>query len=271
MALLENQMRKLIEKDFSEREKNIVLRESDLRKRFDKDREYRIKLQEYQKELQIRETALMQKEAEVEQKESDLNEREKNIKDQVKKTLLQSIIEERDKLQLQIRISKEELAALQNAEFRIIDWVSHMEKREQKFFDELTADASKIDKYKVVSDGYEFEEYIAKILRANGYKDVQVTKKSGDFGADIIAEKDAIKYVFQCKYYSSQVGIEAIQQVYAAKTFYNAHVSIAVTNSVFTKAAKVLAEELNVVLWDCEKVLELNKNQDAELCQDVKQ
>lgn len=271
MALLENQMRKLIEKDFNEREKNITLRESDLRKRFEKDREYRIKLQEYQQELQMRETALLQKEAETAQKESDLDECEKNIKEQVKKSLLQPLADERDRLKTQIKISKEELAALQNAEFKIIDWVSRMEKREREFFEELTADINKFDKYKVVSDGYEFEEYIANILRSNEYKDVQVTKKNGDFGADIIAEKDGIKYVFQCKYYSSQVGIEAIQQVYAAKTFYNAHVSIAATNSVFTKAAKVLADELNVVLWDCEKISELNKKQDAELCQDVKQ
>lgn len=177
MALLENQMRKLIEKDFNEREKNITLRESDLRKRFEKDREYRIKLQEYQQELQMRETALLQKEAETAQKESDLDEREKNIKEQVKKSLLQPLADERDRLKTQIKISKEELAALQNAEFKIIDWVSRMEKREREFFEELTADINKFDKYKVVSDGYEFEEYIANILRSNEYKDVQVTKK----------------------------------------------------------------------------------------------
>lgn len=78
------------------------------------------------------------------------------------------------------------------------------------------------------------------------------TQKSGDYGADVIAEKDGIKYVFQCKYYTTQVGIEAVQQIYAAKDFYSAHVAIVVTNSVFSKAAKVLARELGVVLWDGE-------------------
>lgn len=50
-----------------------------------------------------------------------------------------------------------------------------------------------------------------------------------------------------------------MQQIYAAKEHYDAHVAIVVTNSVYTKAAKILADELNVVLWDCEDVSILSK------------
>ena len=33
-------------------------------------------------------------------------------------------------------------------------------------------------------DGHDFEYYCADLLRANGFLDVEVTKGSGDFGAD---------------------------------------------------------------------------------------
>ena len=40
-----------------------------------------------------------------------------------------------------------------------------------------------------------------------------MTQGSHDYGGDIIAIKDQIKYVIQCKKYSSPVGIDAVQQV----------------------------------------------------------
>ena len=92
---------------------------------------------------------------------------------------------------------------------------------------------------------------MANILRTHSYQNVEVTQKSQDYGADIVATKDGIKYVVQCKRYTSMVGIEAVQQVYAAKAHYNAHVAVVAASTVFTKAAKTLAQELNVVLWDC--------------------
>ena len=111
------------------------------------------------------------------------------------------------------------------------------------------------------------------MLRINKYENVEVTQKSGDYGADILAEKNGIRYVFQCKYYTSAVGIAAVQQIYAAKDFYNTHVAVVVTNNVFTKAAKTLANELKVILWDCEIVNNLAKaeqdvkNVEKENCQ----
>ena len=47
-------------------------------------------------------------------------------------------------------------------------------------------------------DGHQFEYACADILKANGYKHVKVTRGSGDFGVDIIAEKDKVRYVIQC-------------------------------------------------------------------------
>lgn len=159
--------------------------------------------------------------------------------------------------------------ALRETEFTIIDWVSRMENKDREIFDEMLRDAEKLKENFIQIDGYEFEEYVAKLLRINGYENVQVTKKSNDYGADVLAEKAGIRYVFQCKYYTSMVGISAVQQIYSAKDYYDAHIAVVVTNNVFTKAAKKLAQELKVILWDCEMVNKLAKaEQGVNKCQE---
>jgi len=99
-------------------------------------------------------------------------------------------------------------------------------------------------------DGNDFELFVAQILRKIGFSNIQLTKESGDQGVDIIAERDGIKYAIQCKRYSQAVGNKAVQEVFAGKTFYHCHVGVVVTNNYFTKAAKDLARENGIVLWD---------------------
>ena len=60
-------------------------------------------------------------------------------------------------------------------------------------------------------EGHDFEYFCADILRANGFLEVEVTKGSGDFGADILAEKDGITYAVQCKCYDKPIGVKAVQ------------------------------------------------------------
>ena len=43
-------------------------------------------------------------------------------------------------------------------------------------------------------EGHDFEYYCADLLREHGFLDVEVTKGSGDFGADILAEKDGAHF-----------------------------------------------------------------------------
>ena len=50
-------------------------------------------------------------------------------------------------------------------------------------------------------DGHEFEYYCADLLRKRGFKEVEVTKGSGDYGIDILAERDGVTYAIQCKYW----------------------------------------------------------------------
>ena len=38
-------------------------------------------------------------------------------------------------------------------------------------------------------EGHEFEYAVAELLRSNGWKDVEVTQGSGDYGIDILARR----------------------------------------------------------------------------------
>ena len=61
-------------------------------------------------------------------------------------------------------------------------------------------------------EGVEFEQYCAELLRNRGFIDVKLTKASGDFGVDILAEKDGVTYAIQCKRYADPVGVKAVQE-----------------------------------------------------------
>ena len=105
--------------------------------------------------------------------------------------------------------------------------------------------------------GTEFECFCADLLQLNGFTDVNVTPSSGDHGVDIVAEKEGVKYAIQCKHYSSPVGNTPVQEVYAGRQYYNCHVGVVLTNSIYTKGAVELAKATNVLLWDSYKLYEL--------------
>ena len=121
-------------------------------------------------------------------------------------------------------------------------------------------DNVEIDKIDTDMDGYDFENCSANLLLNNGFENVEVTQYSGDFGVDIIAFKDDIKYAIQCKKYSSPVGIKAIQEVIGSKAMHDCHVAVVLTNSSFTSSAKELAKKNNVLLWDRNKLKEMINN-----------
>lgn len=97
-------------------------------------------------------------------------------------------------------------------------------------------------------NGYEYEQACAAYLRKKGFRDVQVTQASRDQGADIIAVRKREKYAIQCKYYATPVGNKAVQEVYAAATFYGCDRAVVMTNNTFTRGAIELAESLGVEL-----------------------
>ncbi len=108
-------------------------------------------------------------------------------------------------------------------------------------------------------NGYEFEKFICKLFEYLGYTYTFTTKESGDYGIDVIAEKDKIRYAIQCKNYSNVVGNKAVQEAYSGKTFYKCHVALVITNNYFTHNAIEQAECAGVVLWDRNKLEEIIK------------
>lgn len=102
--------------------------------------------------------------------------------------------------------------------------------------------------------GEEFEKFLLVHFEKLGYK-VKLTPKTGDYGADLILNKDGIKTVVQAKRWNKKVGIEAIQQIIGARSYYKADRSIVITNNFFTKNAVSLAKSSEVILWDRDYII----------------
>ncbi len=103
-------------------------------------------------------------------------------------------------------------------------------------------------------DGHDFEYFCADLLEKQGFMDVEVTRGSGDFGVDILAEKEGVTYAVQCKRYQGSVGVDAVLQTYAGKDYYDRMVGVVMTNQYFTSPAMKAAEKLRILLWDREYV-----------------
>ena len=101
--------------------------------------------------------------------------------------------------------------------------------------------------------GEEFEQYLGILYKRRGYK-VEFTPGTMDFGADLILTKGRTKSIVQAKRYRNMVGEAAVQQVLAAKGYYNADQCLVVTNSDYTAAAKELAAKTEVKLIDRNKL-----------------
>ena len=99
-------------------------------------------------------------------------------------------------------------------------------------------------------EGHDFEYYCADLLRQRGFQEVEVTKGSGDYGVDILAEKDGVTYAIQCKCYAAPVGVKAVQEAYAGRDYYDRMVGAVLTNQYFTKPAVEAAKKLKILLWD---------------------
>lgn len=110
--------------------------------------------------------------------------------------------------------------------------------------------------------GPEFERYCANLLRSNGFVNVRVTQISGDYGVDIIAEKDTFTYAIQCKRFSNNVGKDAVSQVFSGKVYYGCDFAVVMTNRYFTKSATEMAKKLKVHLWDRDYILKFRQTGD---------
>jgi restriction system protein len=99
----------------------------------------------------------------------------------------------------------------------------------------------------VPENPFDFETFCAQVLSRAGWK-TSTTKRSGDQGVDVLAEKDGKCVILQCKLYSHPVGNKAVQEAFAGARYVGAAAAVVVSNAGFTTSAKQLARSLGVHL-----------------------
>ena len=97
--------------------------------------------------------------------------------------------------------------------------------------------------------GIEFEDYLANLFIAQGYT-IQKTPVSGDYGADLLIQKDQQLIAIQAKCYSGSVGVSAVQEALSGMAYYSCHSAWVVTTGNYTANAVELANKSNVRLID---------------------
>ncbi|MEH3116943.1 MAG: restriction endonuclease [Methylorubrum populi] len=103
------------------------------------------------------------------------------------------------------------------------------------------------DALETPEDGVAYERYCAELLGEGGW-DARPTGASGDQGCDVIAERDGVRLVVQCKRYGRPVGNAAVQEAAAAALHWTGDMAAVVSNAGFTPAARKLAGTTGVLL-----------------------
>jgi len=111
-----------------------------------------------------------------------------------------------------------------------------------------------------IMDGLDFEQYVANLLRANGFRNVSLTEKY-DLGVDIIAEKDGVRWGIQVKRHSGLVKANAVRQVVTGLKLYGCDQAMVVTNSTYSAVARRLANANDCVLVDRRGLRQLTRRE----------
>lgn len=95
--------------------------------------------------------------------------------------------------------------------------------------------------------GWEFEKWLVHFFTERGFG-VRRTPYRGDFGADLLLTWNGMRIAVQAKRSARPVGVAAVQQVVAAKAYYDCEAAMVVTNNFFTDQAHILARANGVKL-----------------------
>ena len=105
-------------------------------------------------------------------------------------------------------------------------------------------------------NGPTFESFLCVLFRQLGYH-VEAVGRTGDFGADLVVTKARLCTAVQAKQRSrGTVGIRALQEVVGSLPHHRCQRGLVVTNQRFTSAARQLAREHGVELWDREVLID---------------
>jgi len=113
----------------------------------------------------------------------------------------------------------------------------------------LIEESLKVSNASSRNDGREFEGICRDILTTLNWQ-VLTTAISGDFGGDLIASKDGLRWCIQCKDTVTPAGVQAIQQASAAMTYYVCDHAAVVSRSGYTEQAFLLAARIGVQLFN---------------------
>lgn len=133
--------------------------------------------------------------------------------------------------------------------YEISDIENRIITKGMKLIDELLkkTDTKKYSHYMDTFSGSEYEVYCLHELEKYGWN-TKLTKGGGDFGADLIAEKNKKRVTMQCKRHKSRIGISAIKEIFAANAYYAGDIGVVCSNMDYSKPARDFAQKINVVL-----------------------
>ena len=103
-----------------------------------------------------------------------------------------------------------------------------------------------------VEKGIRFEQECKSSLIQRGYL-VEETRKTGDFGVDLVAYRNGRRTAIQCKNWKTKVNPRAVQEIVAGRVHYGCDQAVVVSQNGFTKAAVELAKSNNVILCTAEE------------------
>lgn len=113
-----------------------------------------------------------------------------------------------------------------------------------------------------------FERMVSRLLIVSGFEDVRIVGQSGDHGADVLANKNGVRWLFQVKHWKASVGKEVIQETLKASRIYDAQIPVVVASNGFDSGAKeyqayLMNNGIHLQLWDTKFLIQfLKRNKD---------
>ncbi len=93
-----------------------------------------------------------------------------------------------------------------------------------------------------------FNIICAKRLVQNCFSDIQIIKSGDDYGIDIIAKKDNVKYGIQCNNLDKARRIENFRLLYTKSQYYGCQKIMVISEVDYDNEEILLANELNIEL-----------------------
>lgn len=102
----------------------------------------------------------------------------------------------------------------------------------------------------------DFKNYINNHLTKLGYVST-INETIPNKSADILAEKDNIKYAIHCINQMKPISYQSVHKINSAKIVFDCDIAIIITNNYFTKQAISQAQKLHVLLINRDSLIDM--------------